>query len=150
MTDFDPATFSSYGPREFARAVKATPDARIAEVMTGELREPILREVFDRMPAQFRADRAGGTEAVIHWTVTGRPDGGADTYEVVVADGACAVSDTPTREPRLALTMGPVEFLKLVAGAGNPVLMFMTGKLKARGDLALAATVATLFDIPRA
>jgi hypothetical protein len=30
------------------------------------------------------------------------------------------------------------------------MMMFMTGKIKAKGDLGLAANVAKLFDIPKA
>ncbi|MCZ7377529.1 SCP2 sterol-binding domain-containing protein [Micromonospora sp. WMMC250] len=150
MTDFDPATFANVGPKEFAQLVKSTPDDKIAQVMSGDLRGKILGEVFNRMPSLFRADRAGATNAVIHWVITGRPDGGSDTYEVVIADGTCVVNETPQHDPKLSLTMGPVEFLKIVSGGANPVMMFMTGKLKAKGDLGLAANIANLFDIPKA
>ncbi|MEU5562943.1 SCP2 sterol-binding domain-containing protein [Micromonospora musae] len=150
MTDFDPANFANVGPKEFAQLVKSTPDDKIAQVMSGDMRGKVLGEVFHRMPSLFRADRAGSTNAVIHWDITGRPDGGSDTYEVVIENGACTVTETPQREPKLTLTMGPVEFLKIVSGGANPVMMFMTGKLKAKGDLGLAANIANLFDIPKA
>ncbi|GIF48038.1 SCP-2 sterol transfer family protein [Asanoa ferruginea] len=149
MTDFDPTPFAAVGPKEFAQLVKSTPDAKIAEIMQSDARGKVLDQVFERMPTLFRADRAGSTNAVIHWTVTGRPDGGSDTYEVVIEDGACTVNNTAERDPRLSLTMGPVDFLKIVSGGGNPVMMFMTGKLKAKGDLGLAANIANLFDIPK-
>ncbi|HTF09986.1 MAG TPA: SCP2 sterol-binding domain-containing protein [Asanoa sp.] len=149
MSDFDPTPFAAVGPREFAQLVKSTPDAKIAEIMQSDARGKVLDQVFERMPTLFRADRAGSTDAVIHWTVTGRPDGGSDTYEVVIEDGACTVNNTAERDPRLSLTMGPVDFMKIVSGGGNPVMMFMTGKLKAKGDLGLAANIANLFDIPK-
>jgi putative sterol carrier protein len=150
MTDFNPETFASVGPKEFAHMVKSTPDSKIAEVMQSDARGKILDEVFGRMPSLFRADRAGATQAVIQWNITGRPDGGSDVYETVIENGACTVNSGATREPKLALTMGPVEFLKIVSGDGNPMMMFMTGKVKAKGDLGLAATIAKLFDIPKA
>ncbi|RZU72621.1 SCP-2 sterol transfer family protein [Micromonospora kangleipakensis] len=150
MTDFDPANFANVGPKEFAQLVKSTPDDKIAEVMSGDLRGKVLSAVFGRMPELFRADRAGSTNAVIHWNITGRPDGGTDTYEIVIENGTCAVNESATRDPKLSLTMGPVEFLKIVSGGANPVMMFMTGKLKAKGDLGLAANIANLFDIPKA
>ncbi|MEV4753792.1 SCP2 sterol-binding domain-containing protein [Micromonospora sp. NPDC049559] len=150
MTDFDPATFSSVDPKQFAQIVKSTPDDKIAQVMATDVRGKVLGEVFNRMPSLFRADRAGSTNAVIHWNITGRPDGGTDTYEVIIENGTCRVSETPEQDPKLSLTMGPVEFLKVVSGGANPVMMFMTGKLKAKGDLGLAANIANLFDIPKA
>ena len=150
MTDFDPTAFASMNPQQFAQLVKSTPDDKIAQVMQSEVRGKVLDEVFGRMPSLFRADRAGATNAVIHWNITGRSDGGTDTYEIVIENGACTVSTIAEREPKLSLTMGPVEFLKTVSGGANPVMMFMTGKLKAKGDLGLAANIANLFDIPKA
>jgi putative sterol carrier protein len=150
MTEFDSAAFASVDPKQFAQLVKSTPDAKIAEVMQGDQRGKILSQVFGRMPSLFRADRAGSTSAVIHWNITGRPDGGTDTYEVAVENGTCTVSPTPERDPKLSLTMGPVEFLKIVSGNANPVMLFMSGKLKAKGDLGLAANIANLFNIPKA
>ncbi|WP_033343479.1 SCP2 sterol-binding domain-containing protein [Catenuloplanes japonicus] len=150
MTDFDPNTFATMEPREFAKIVKSTPDAKIAEVMGGPQRQLILDEVFARMPKQFRPERAGDTSAVIHWTVTGRPDGGVDTYEIVIDGGVCTLSPSVDRTPKLTLTLAPVDFVKLISGLGNPVMMFMTGKLKADGSMGLAAQIQTLFDIPKA
>jgi putative sterol carrier protein len=150
MTDFDPASFTSLDPKQFAKLVKSTPDAQIASVMKSEKRGVILDEIFNRMPTLFRADRAGATSTVIHWNISDGPDGGVDTYEVVIENGTCEVSGTPTHEPKLTLTLGPVEFIKIITGGANPVMMFMTGKLKAKGDLSLAANIANLFDIPKA
>ncbi|AGL13636.1 SCP2 sterol-binding domain-containing protein [Actinoplanes sp. N902-109] len=149
MTDFSPESLASIGPKEFAQLVKSTPDSKIAEVMGSETRGKILDEVFGRMPTLFRADRAGSTQAVIHWNITGGPGGATDTYETVIENGACTVTNEPVREPKLAMTMDPVTFLKVVSGDGNPMMMFMTGKIKAKGDLGLAASVAKLFDIPK-
>jgi hypothetical protein len=149
MTDFDLSDFSSVDPKQFAQIVRSAPDSQIKEVMASDRRGKILDEVFARMPSLFRPDRAGSTNAVIHWNVTGRSDGGTDTYEIVIENGVCTLSPSPDRDPKLSLTMGPVEFLKVVSGAGNPVMMFMTGKLKAKGDLGLAANIANLFDIPK-
>lgn len=150
MTDFNPESLASIGPKEFAQLVKTTPDSQIAEVMAGDSRAKILDEVFNRMPSLFRPEKAGSTSAVIHWIITGGAGGGSDTYETVIENGACTVTNQPAREPKLAMTMDPVTFLKVVSGDGNPMMMFMTGKIKAKGDLGLAANVAKLFDIPKA
>jgi putative sterol carrier protein len=149
MTDLD-SDFGSLEPAEFAKLVKSTPDAQLAATLQGENRGKILDAIFAKMPGLFRADRAGSTNAVIHWNITDRPDGGTDTYELVVADGTCTLSPKPENEPRLAVTVNPVDFVKVVSGNGNPVMMFMTGKLKAKGDLGLAANIQNLFDIPKA
>jgi putative sterol carrier protein len=150
MTDFDLSNFDSVDPKQFAQLVKSAPADQLKAVMQSDRRGKILDEIFGRMPTLFRADRAGATNAVIHWSVGDRPDGGVDTYELVIADGACTLSPKPENDPKLALTLGAVDFLKVVSGNGNPVMLFMTGKLKAKGDLTLAANIANLFDIPKA
>ncbi len=155
MPDNDPSPladidFAALEPSDYAKLVKTTPDGQLKEIMASDRRTEVLDAVFHRMPTLFRSDRAGGTTAVIHWNVSGRPDGGTDTYELVIADGACTLSPTPAAEPKVALTLGGLEFLKLSSGNANPVMMFMTGKLKAKGDLGLAANFANLFDMPKA
>ena len=149
MTEFSPESLATIGPKEFSELVKSTPDSKITEVMSSDNRSKILDEVFNRMPTLFRADRAGATQAVIHWNLTGGPGGATDTYETVIENGACTVTNQPVREPKLAMTMEPLTFLKVVTGDSNPMMMFMTGKIKAKGDLGLAAQVAKLFDIPK-
>jgi putative sterol carrier protein len=146
----DLSNFVNVEPREFAQLVKSTPDAKLAAVMKSESRPRILDAIFARMPTQFRADRAGATNAVIHWNIGDRPGGGFDTYELVIANGRCALSPSPEHDPKLAISVSPVDFVKVVSGNGNPVMMFMTGKLKAKGDLGLAANIQNLFDIPKA
>ncbi|AEV81127.1 acyl-CoA synthase [Actinoplanes sp. SE50] len=148
MTEFNPESLSSIGPKEFAQLVKSTPDARLGEVMASDARGKILDEVFNRMPTLFRAEKAGDAQAVIHWIITG-PNGLSNPYETVIENGQCTVTNEPVRDPKLAMTMDAVTFLKVVAGDGNPMMLFMTGKIKAKGDLSLAANIAKLFDIPK-
>jgi len=151
VTDFSKIeNFASVSPTEFAQLVKATPDSELQALLDGDLRLPILQGIFTRMPESFRPDRAGSTSAVIHWIVTGGPNG-ADTYEVRIAEGMCETAAEPTTDaPRLAITVAPVDFVKVVSGNGNPVMMFMTGRLKAKGDLGLAANIQHIFAVPKA
>ncbi|MBW6438175.1 SCP2 sterol-binding domain-containing protein [Actinoplanes hulinensis] len=148
MTDFSPESLAAIGPKEFTQLVKSTPDSKIAEVMASDTRTKILDEVFNRMPTLFRAERSGDTAAVMHWIITGGPNG-QDTYETVIENKTCTVTSEPVRQPRLAMTMDALTFLKTITGAGNPMMLFMTGKIKAKGDLSLATSIPKLFDIPK-
>jgi putative sterol carrier protein len=151
VTDFSKIEdFTGISPTEFARRVKSTPDAEINSLLAGDMRKPILDGIFARMPETFRPERAGSTEAVIHWTITGGPNG-PDTYEVRVANGKCETATEPTTDrPGLAITVAPVDFVKVVSGNANPVIMFMSGKLKAKGDMGLAANIQNIFAVPKA
>lgn len=144
--DVYPATMD---PRDFARVVKKTSNDELRQIMQDERRTVILRRIFGDMPGVFRADRAGPLDAVIHWHVGDRPGGGVDSYELVIADGTCVLSAAPEREPRLSLTLGAVDFIRLVTGNANPMMLFMRGRMKAKGDLGLATRFPNLFEIPR-
>jgi len=148
MTEFSRDTYVAAGPHEAAQLVQDAADSSISAVMKSDDRTAVLAEAFGRLPKIFLPDAATGVRAVVHWTITGAP-AGPETYEMLIEDGACAVSGTPAREPKVVMTMDPVTFLKVISGDGNPMKMFMMGKIKAKGDLGLAANVAKYFDIPR-
>jgi putative sterol carrier protein len=150
MAEIDASSFANVDAKQFAQLVKGASNDQLNDVMRGESRQRVLDEVFARMPTLFRSDRAGSTSAVIHWSVGGRADGGSDTYELVIENGACKLSPTPTHDAKLSVSLGGADFLKVVSGNANPVMLFMTGKLKAKGDLGLAAKIGELFDIPKA
>lgn len=137
-------------PRDFSRLVKRTPAPDLKRLMQSERRTTILDEIFTGMPAVFRPDKAGTIDAVVHWRIGDRPDGDVDTYELVIANGTCTLSARPERQPTLALTIGAVDFLKTVTGNANPMMLFLRGKMKAKGDLGLATKFPSLFDPPKA
>jgi hypothetical protein len=155
MTGFDLDELAALGPAGVARVLKHTPASTLSTIMSGDHRGEILDAIFATMPSLFRPERAGATSAVIHWHLTGRPDGGRDSYQLVIEDRTCTTAplagqdDPAARQPSLAVTMGAVEFLQLISGASNPAMMFLTGKIRATGDYALAAGFASLFDVPR-
>src|SRR5690606_30399732 len=137
--DMSELDFAQLSPPEFARLVKNASKAELAEVMSGDLRERALDEIFARMQQQFRPEKAGKRRAVVHWHVTGRPDGGQDEYELVIDEGTCTLNKPPREDPRVTVTLDGVEFLKLVSGNASSTTMFFTKKLTLEGDLGLGA-----------
>ena len=149
--DPDPSTFDTMSPQEFAKTVAQMSDKEVSEVMRGEHRGAILDAVFARFPELFRPDRAKGTSGTVQFRITGGPDEQPhDTYEIVVGDGTCTVSPEPGPDYDALLMMAPPEFVKMATGRGNPTLLVMRGKIKVKGDIALAAKFPSLFDIPKA
>ena len=150
MTSIDPTTFGTMSGAEFAATVKNASDKEINEVMGGDHRGAILDAIFERFPTLFNPEKAKGADARVNWRITGGPGGSDDTYAVVVKDGTCTVEKSPTAEPKTSIMLGPAEFAKLITGSGNPTMMVMMGKVKARGDLSAAMAFQNWFDTPKA
>ncbi|MGW5051148.1 SCP2 sterol-binding domain-containing protein [Actinokineospora sp. NPDC004072] len=138
-------------PATFARIITlATREQLQAVLAEPGLRARIVDEVFRRAGAHLRADRVRDLDAVVHWRLTdGVGAGGYDRWETVFADGSCSVNRDMARTPRTTITLAPADFLKLVTQNASAPVLFLTGKLKVRGDLAFAAGLSGLFDLPR-
>jgi putative sterol carrier protein len=145
--DIDP---SQVDANELARNMAQATDEQLTELMASPMRGQILAEIFRRMAEHFRADAARDTDAVIHWRIGGRPDDDYDRYETVIANGACdAHEGYRQEEARVTFTIGGADFLRLVTGNAAGPMLFMSGKLKIKGDLMFAASAASLFTIPK-
>ena len=152
MTDAQPASegvdFSSMAPGQVAGLVSSATDEQLREGLSGPQRDAILAEVFRRMAEHFKPTSAQGIDAVVHWKIGGRPDGGFDHYEVVVRDGTCATSSEPRHEPRVTLALDGVDFMRLVTGNAAGPALFMSGRLKIEGDLMFSVQIQSMFTIP--
>jgi putative sterol carrier protein len=131
--------------------VGQVPDEQLAEGMANpEGRQMILGEIFRRMSEHAEPQQIEGVDAVVHFEITGAPDGGSDVYEAVIRDGKVEVSNEPKEQPKVKITTGPVPFLKLVTGQQSGPVLFMTGKLKLEGDVMFASRMTSFFRIPTA
>jgi putative sterol carrier protein len=136
---------------QLAAMVGQIPDEQLAEGMSHpEGRKMILDQVFSRMADHVQPEQIGDVDAVVHFAITGAPEGGADVYEAVIRGGAVKVNTEPAEQPRVTITAAPVPFLKLVTGQQSGPAMFLTGKLKIDGDLLFASRMTSYFRIPSA
>lgn len=136
----DPTKFATL----VARASRAQLEAVVAE---RPLRERVLDEIFARMGAHIRAK---SLRAVVHWRLSGGTgEGGYDRYETVLSDGTCTVSREMREKARVTITLSPVDFFRIITHQATPAVLFVTGKLKVKGDLAFAAGLVGHFDLPR-
>ena len=90
-------------------------------------------DLFNSMPARFQAEKAAGTTMGILFDLSG--DGGGQGF-VNIADGQLAVSEgAPASTPSATVKMTTEDFQALSSGSLNPMMAFMTGKVKVEGDL---------------
>ena len=135
-------------PDQFASLIAQASDEQIAEGMRVN-RELLLEEIFGRWPSRFEPEKARDVNAVIEWQITNPEGGDDDRWQLTIRDGACSVSRGGDGEPDVTFRVGPVEFVKLIAGAESGPRLFVFGKLKIRGNLMLAARVQGFFKVPR-
>jgi putative sterol carrier protein len=140
---------SQLGAETFARLIGRASKSQLTEVLAKpELRMTILDEVFRRMQAHLREEKARSVSAVVHWRFPAADD--YDRYETIIDGGVCTTTRERGADPRVTITIGPYDFLRLITSHASAPVLFMTGKLKVRGDLAFAASMMGLFDLPRA
>jgi putative sterol carrier protein len=135
---------------ELAGMVAGISDEQLAEGFKDpDARATVLGEIFRRMTEHVEPDRIAGIDAIVHFRITEAPGGGVDVYEVAIKDGSCEVREEPTtEEPKVSFEIAPVPFLRLVTGAESGPAMFMTGKIKLKGDLMFASRMTSFFRIP--
>lgn len=139
-------------PEDVSAAITGVPDAHLREVMSGGFRDLVLSEVFRRMPDYVDAARARKHDLRLGFTITGRSDGEADRYLVVLREGVCEVVGGPEAagaEREATIRAEGADFLKLVTGHLNPVKGVLRGRLQVRGDTATALRFSSLMEIPK-
>jgi len=102
------------------------------------------KEVFDKMPEVFNANAAQGLDVVFQFEITG-DDGG--NWSIIVKDGACQVEEGVNDSPTVTLTMSAETWLGMVNKQTNGMQAFMSGQLKATGDIMLAQRIEQLFPL---
>jgi putative sterol carrier protein len=102
-----------------------------------------VKESFDAMPGRFRPDKATGTSAVIQYDISG--DGGG-TWNAVIKDGACTVHQGAAENPQLTLSIAAQDWLDMLTGKQSGQMLFMSGKLKIKGDMGLAMKLGSMFS----
>jgi hypothetical protein len=116
-----------------------------------ELRKVFVDEIFRRMSDHVVPEKVRDICAVVGWRFTdGSGDDGYDRYQTVLEDGMCVSAPDLGRDPDITLTLSVDDFMRLATGNAAAPTMFMTGRVKLKGDYALAMRLNGYFDIPSA
>ncbi len=132
----------------FGRVVQNAPPERLEQLMRSPARKPALDGIFWQMPKQVNAEIAKNLTTTIRWRITGRPDDGADVYQLEVDKGQVKTVKGESGDPKLTVTMDAVEFLKLASGNLDPMQAYFKGRIELSGDIMVAAKLAQLFKVP--
>ena len=101
--------------------------------------------IFAEMTQAFQPEKAGDLQAVFQFNLSGEEGG---EWAVTVANRTCTVTEGEAEKTDVTVAMDATDFVKMVNGKLQPVVAFMQGKIKLRGDMDLAMKVQELFAGP--
>ncbi|MCX5861138.1 MAG: SCP2 sterol-binding domain-containing protein [Desulfomonile sp.] len=103
-----------------------------------------VSEVFENMPTVFNVAAASGLDAVFQFSISGDEAG---DYYVVIKDNACKVEKGVHDSPSVSLSLTGQDWLAICNGKLDGMTAFMSGKLKATGNIMLAQRIKSLFPM---
>ncbi len=101
-------------------------------------------DIFANMPDKLDAAKAGDTNLTVVFSLSG--DGGGD-WTVKVADGKCTVDDKADAGANATVKMAASDYADMMTGKLNPMMAFMSGKVKVDGDLNSVMKLQSLFGM---
>lgn len=103
-----------------------------------------VAETLTAMQQQFNSTAAAGLNKTIQLNITGE---GAGVYTIKIANQACQLINGEAEKPDLTLTTSDQDWLAIAQGKQDAMQAFLSGKIKASGDLMLATRIPALFNI---
>ena len=98
-----------------------------------------VREFFESLEARAEPAKIGDLKASYRFDVAG-----AGTWVVRVADGRVKVEEAPG-DADVTISTSEDNFLKILRGQQNPMMAYMTGKIRVQGDTGAAMKLQKLF-----
>jgi putative sterol carrier protein len=104
-----------------------------------------VKEIFSALTEKMNQSPEGiqGFQAAYQFDLSGTESG---SYQLKIEDGKAEYAEGTPFEAKCTLQLSDESFLKLVQGALNPTMAFMTGKLKIQGDLGQAMKLQSLLE----
>ena len=100
-------------------------------------------DLINKLPGNFDFEKAKGMNALVQFSISG--EGGGE-WAVNVNDGNITVEQGKHPQPQLTIKASADDAVKLMEGKLNPMNAFMTGKVKAIGDIGLGMKLLNLIQ----
>ncbi len=103
-----------------------------------------VAETIKKLQEHFHPEAAAGLNKILQLNISGDQGG---TWALKIANQGCELIPGGVEKPDLTLSLADKDWLAMVEGKLNPMNAYMTGKLKAHGDIALATRIASIFGL---
>jgi putative sterol carrier protein len=100
------------------------------------------QEIFDAMESRFLPEQARDLNAVVQFDLSGE---GGGQWHIVIANGGLTVNRGAAPAPTMVFSASAADYVAIINGDLNPMTAFMQGKVRLRGDMALAMRLPNLF-----
>lgn len=135
-------------PEMIAQAIKGLSDDELKTQIETWPGGPqgALERIFEGMAEAFDAEKAKGVSAVVQWDVS--VNGDVKSWTVNMADGTCTTSEGAADSPKLTFQVSLLDFIRLIFRQADGTQLFMSGKLKLKGDMMFAMQYQNYFNPP--
>ncbi|MEH6364758.1 MAG: SCP2 sterol-binding domain-containing protein [Pseudomonas marincola] len=101
-----------------------------------------VADIINTMQSKFNASAAAGLDLVFQFNIE---DG--ENYSLIVKDGTCEVQQGDNPDANVTLIMDKETLKGITSGETDGMQAFMSGKLRAEGDMMLAMKLSELFPV---
>jgi alkanesulfonate monooxygenase SsuD/methylene tetrahydromethanopterin reductase-like flavin-dependent oxidoreductase (luciferase family)/putative sterol carrier protein len=129
-----------HGEQAFAAFVRRSDDRRLERTAGTDLG---LRVLFGGMAQRFRPDKAQGFAGDIQYDL--RADGAVKSWVVSVNGRSASARPGRSSDPKLTITTGVADFLRIAARELDPGKALITGQLILEGDFTVATRLGEMF-----
>ena len=100
-----------------------------------------VAKVIEKLPSRFIADNAKDFEATFQFILEDEQD-----FYIRVAEERCSIMEGEHPDPNVTLIMDAETMVEVITGQKDGMSAFMTGKLRAEGNVMLATKLGKLFS----
>jgi len=101
-----------------------------------------LKTIFAEMENRFNASAAAGTDTVFQYQIDD-----SEYWYVAVQDEQLTIAEGQHDEPTVTLAMDAATLQEVMSGETDGMQAFMSGAIRADGNIMEATKLATLFPI---